>query len=91
MFYTVPGPPSVVVGLCTVVMWGQQSHPSGEIVKFEVQLSIPGVWYGTIHHKRWDDVFHIVQESDTPSDYLKLDSEFFVGVSEPHNVISMDM
>jgi len=80
MLYAVPDPPSNVIGLCSVVLWGQPSKPSGMIERFEVQFSVPGVWYGTIHCKRRDNVFHIVQDGDKPSDYLY--SEVFVGVSE---------
>lgn len=87
MLYAVPDPPSNVIGLCSVVLWGEPSKPSGMIERFDVQFSIPGVWYGTIHRKRRDDVFHIVQDGDKPSDYH--DSEVFVGVSELHKCISI--
>ena len=85
MLYAVPGPPTNVIGLCSVVLWGQPSQPSGTIERFDVQFSIPGVWYGTIHRKQRDN--HIVQEGDTPSDYP--DHEVFVGVSELHKCINM--
>ena len=47
-----------------------------------MQFYIPDEWSGAIHNKTERDIYHIVEEGDTPSKYRK--SELFVRVSELH-------
>ena len=65
--------------LCTIVLWGQPSQPNGEVIGFNVQFSIPGIWNGALYRKQMDDIHHMVQDSDKPSEYS--DSQIFVAVS----------
>ena len=58
-----PGPPSNVEGLCTVVVWGQPSQPNDRVTGFNVQVYIPGVWYGT--ETFLDNNFYRVRHSDS--------------------------
>ena len=78
--HTAPGPPSNVKGLCTVVLWGRPSQPNGKIRGYEVQIFIPDEWYGPVHSKKETDIYHIVEDSDRPSEYKQ--SELFLRVSE---------
>ena len=80
--HTAPGPPSNMKGLCTVVLWARPSQPNGKIRGYEVQFYIPDGWSGAIRNKTESDIYHIVEEGDTPSEYRK--SELFVRVSELH-------
>ena len=68
--------------LCTVVLWARPSQPNGKITGYEVQFYIPDEWSGAIHNKTELDIYHIVEEGDTPSKYRK--RELFVRVSELH-------
>ena len=83
--HTGPGPPSNVKGLCTVVLWGRPSQPNGKITGYEVQVYVPDEWYGPVHSKKETDIYHIVEDSDTPSEYNQ--DEFFVAVSALHTHI----
>ena len=80
--HTAPGPPSNVTGLCTVVLWARPSQPNGKITGYEVQFYIPDGWSGPIHTKTESDIYHIVEEDDTPSGYDR--TVFFVRVSTLH-------
>ena len=80
--HTAPGPPSNVKGLCTVVLWGQPSQPNGKITGYEVEFYVPDEWYGLVHSKNESDIYHIVEDTDTSSEYKQ--SELFVRVSELH-------
>ena len=87
--YTAPGPPSNVKGLCTVVLWARPSQPNGKIRGYEVQIYIPNEWFGPVHPKRESDNYHIVEDSDRPSEYQH--SQLFVGVSQvytKHTIIA---
>ena len=67
-------------GLCTVVLWGRPPQPNGKIRGYEVQIYIPDKWYGPVHSKKESDIYHIVEDSDRPSEYQQ--SELFAGVSQ---------
>ena len=73
-------------GLCTVVLWGQPSQLNGQIIGFNLQFYIPGVWYGAEKFLDTNTIFHRVQDSDI-NGYQR--SEIHFGVSELYNVISM--
>ena len=70
-------------GLCNVVVWGQPSQPNGRVTGFNVQVYIPGVWYGT--ETFIDNNFYRVQDSDI-NGYQRSDIQ--VGVSGLHNAMS---
>ena len=79
---TAPGPPSNVKGLCTVVLWARPSQPNGKITGYEVQFYDPDGWSGPVHNKTESDIYHIVEEGDTPSGYDR--TVFSVRVSTLH-------
>ena len=80
--HTAPEPPSNVKGLCTVVLWGQPSQPNGRITGYEVQLYVPEEWSGPVNSKNESDIYHIVEDTDTSSEYEL--SDYFVRVSALH-------
>ena len=75
-----PDPPSIVEGLCNVVLWGQPLQANGRIIRYEVQFYIAPDWFGNVISKSVQPVYHRVQDGDIRSNLRR--SEVSVRVSK---------
>ena len=62
LLFLVPSAPSSVLGLCTVVVWGQPSRTNGQLTGYDLRFYNTG--YEKIVWKMNDKNFQIVNDTD---------------------------
>ena len=64
----VPGEPSNIQSLCTVVVWGEPGRPNGVIRGYDLMFKRIGTSrVGPIILKPVTDLYHVVRDSDLPT------------------------